>query len=158
VPPQPGGAAPLLSLTLALVRIWCGAILVWTGIPKITAGEEWTPRMLGFIGGQAPWPFWQPVLDAVVVPNAALFAVMTAWGELLLGLALILGLGTRLAGALSIVMLSAYWLTKGAHPLSPSNDILMSLALLPVIVAGAGRVLGLDGPLSRRPGWPRWIG
>lgn len=160
----PGVEAPgvpgRLAWTLTLVRVWTGLILVYTSISKLEAGPDWRGRMLGFLNGQdQTFGFYQPFLEHVVIPHAGVFAIMTAWGELLLGVALVLGLATRLSASFVVLMMLSYYLAKGAVPISPLNDILMILCMLPLIAAPGGRVGGVDGWLARRgPAWAsRWI-
>jgi uncharacterized membrane protein YphA (DoxX/SURF4 family) len=81
-------------------------------------------------------------------------ATLIAWGELLVGCCLILGLGTRLAAALAFLQALNLMLAEGSWPWTPSSSYaswaMVSLALL---IGAAGRTLGLDAFLAKR--WPR---
>ena len=71
--------------------------------------------------------------------------------ELLVGIALILGLATRYTAIAGAVMVAAFWFTKGQAFLAAQNQDSVWLMIF-IVIAGlpAGRVLGLDARLSER--------
>ena len=77
-----------------------GVVFLVAAIPKIQ--RDFTPDLVGFIEEVAlrrGHPFYQEFVRAVVLPNAEAFAVLISWGELLVGVTLILGLLTRFSAA-----------------------------------------------------------
>jgi len=86
------------------------------------------------------------------LPNAPAIAVVITWGELLVGVTLILGLLTRGSAALGI-LLSINYMLGGAWFWSPwSNDAALVAIALAVLIGAAGRTLGLDTyPLGAGP-------
>jgi thiosulfate dehydrogenase [quinone] large subunit len=98
--------------------------------------------------------FYQEFVRQVILPNATAFAGLVTWGELLVGVALVLGILTRFSAAAALLLVLNYMLAKGAWFWTPSSSdaayVAISLALL---IGGAGRTLGLDALLARR--WPR---
>jgi uncharacterized membrane protein YphA (DoxX/SURF4 family) len=90
--------------------------------------------------------------DLQTMPKAYVSAVTV--GELLLGVALLLGILTRFSAALALIVSIGYLYSAGTW-LGPSATghaahAAISIALL---VGAAGRTLGVDAVLARR--WPR---
>jgi uncharacterized membrane protein YphA (DoxX/SURF4 family) len=146
----------------AIVRILTGALFVAEGLSKTTGGfvrgefAEPARRM-----AEATFPFWKRFLEAVVLPNASVFAWLIALGELAVGVALIAGFQTRtaaVAGALlmfSIVLGAARpdpgaswgdWITAGLTP---------KLALLLFVLLASTNPAAVWSVDARRPRKPR---
>ena len=110
----------------------------------------------GFIQ-QAPLWF-QDLMRAYVVPNAELFAQLQRFGELALGLALVLGLLTNPAAIGSIVLSLAILFSQGGVQLgtglgSPellTINLLVALISLVILLSPAAKALSLDAILTRR--------
>ena len=92
------------------------------------------------------WYRW--VIEAVFLPNANALAALVSWGEVLVGLALLLGLFVNVAALAGIAMNTAFLLAGTVS--TNSTYILIELVL---IFAAAGLVWGLDGIAARRWGW-----
>ncbi len=94
--------------------------------------------------------FYKPVLSVFVQPNANVFAwaVLVCFG--ILGIALILGAFSRLAGAITLFLQINFMLARGESFLGPHSDGLMIGMELAIILAAAGRVWGIDAVLHRR--------
>ena len=142
------------GLPLALVRVFLG--ITFLGSDHGNGSPNELPGFLAFAARNA-YAGYRDFLTGVVVPHAALFATLTTIGEITVGIALILGAGTRLAGVVAIFLLANYLCAKGALPWVPSIDA-SDIALAVLIVAGAaGRRLGIDALLYRRfPNVPLW--
>jgi thiosulfate dehydrogenase [quinone] large subunit len=145
----------LARTALVLLRVYLGVIFLVAAWPKLT--EDFTPSLIGFVenvGLQRGHEFYRPFLERVVLPNAGLFASLVTWGELLVGLSLVLGLMTRLSAGAAILLSLNYMLAKGAWFWTPSsNDAAFVVISLALLIGAAGRTLGLDAVLARR--WPR---
>ena len=83
---------------IVLLRVFSGVFFTYNGFGKILRG--------GFENGlervvtsrlESSFDFFQPFLETVVLPNKVFFAVLVSWGELLIGVALMIGLATRYA-------------------------------------------------------------
>ena len=84
-----------------------------------------------------------------MLPNKAMFAAMVAWGELAVGLALIVGLATRYAAAFGAIMVLNFWFAKGAGLLAGTNhDVVWLIIFIVLGTVPAGRIAGLDDGLS----------
>ncbi|NTU85776.1 MAG: DoxX family membrane protein [Chloroflexales bacterium] len=128
---------------------------VWVGAKAGTAVTGFIQGALEKTGGDHPdvsgW--YAAFLQQVALPNAALFSYLVTFGELLVGLALILGLLTGFAAFFGGFMNASY-LFAGAVSVNPV------LLLLAVGIMLAWRVAGYWGldrwalPLLGVPGFP----
>ncbi len=134
--------------------------VVWIGAKAGTAVAGFlkgaiakSPLAAGFDPIQTPHPAvqeWYAILARdVFLPNAALFSYLIAFGELLVGLALIVGLFTRFAALMGVVMALALFLA-GAVSTLPQ---LLTIGLVITLVGTNAGYYGLDSivrPLERR--------
>ncbi len=149
---------------MAWVRILVGAVWLNGAIEKLLNPDF--PQQFaaslnagGFVTQAPPW--FQSFMQSTVVPNAELFAQIQRFGELALGLALILGLLTNPAALGSIVLSLAILLSQGGVRLgtglgSPeilTINLLVALISLLILLSPAAKALSLDEPLAR--GRPR---
>ena len=82
------------------LRLFVGASFMFAGEFKVSQGAwgaDYAPNLREFVEGnlESAYGFYRPFLESIVLPNAESFAVLTAWGELLFGLSVFLGLFTR---------------------------------------------------------------
>jgi len=137
---------------IALLRVYTGVFFLYFGVRKVLH-DNFAEGLTGFVSSnlENSVGFFRPVLESVVLPNASVFAFFVAWGEVLLGVALILGLATRYASAAGAVMVGCFWLTKGQFILDAQNHDVIWFFIL-VVLAGlhAGRTMGLDEKLASK--------
>jgi uncharacterized membrane protein YphA (DoxX/SURF4 family) len=99
------------SQALAVLRIAVGILFLIFAEYKVL-GTQFTLHggfqfwMNKFLSGGA-YPSMVPVLRGFVLPHATLFAFLTAYGELAIGLALLLGVWVRPASAAGLVFMLA---------------------------------------------------
>lgn len=154
-----------LPRTLALVRIATGLLFIVFGQFKVT-GESFVHGGLreyveGYVNQNQAVGFYKIFLVKVVLPYADWFGYLVAWGELLIGIALVAGLWVRvasLAGGLHMLSLMlASWYAPG--PDAPLWRYLAGqLAHLPLLflfllffVGRAGETWGLDASTHPTP-------
>lgn len=139
---------------LAITRVYLGVIFLVAVGPKLRS--DFTPSLTGFVSGTLPKAhpaFYQRFLEQVVLPHAHLFAVLVMVGELLVGVMLVLGIATRLAAGVALLMTLCYMLAKGQWVWSPgSSDAAFAVIAVALIVGAGGRSFGMDGMFARR--WP----
>jgi len=130
---------------LALIRVYIGYEWLTAGIGKIGGDFDAGGFIQGAIAsasGENPvvQGWWATFLEAVALPNAGLFSFLVAWGEVLVGIALILGIFTNFAALMGITMNFSF-LFSG----TVSTNAQMVLLTIFLLVAGfnAGRY-GLD--------------
>jgi thiosulfate dehydrogenase [quinone] large subunit len=146
---------------VAALRIAIGVLMLKASWGKVTSWGAWTPQ--GFLqrnlDQERTFAFFRPFVEHVALPYHQAFGWMVAWGELLVGISLIVGALTRLSAFFGLVMLFSFMWAKGlAFWVGSNYDALWILILATVMFTGAGRVLGVDRLLLRRYGnrWYLW--
>lgn len=138
---------------LAVIRVWVGWMWVSAGIEKIGSpmwtGSKAGTALTGFLqhsltlsGGPHPavQGWYAGFLRSAALPAAPFFSELVSFGELLVGIALILGCLTTFAALMGAVMNTAY-LLAGTTSTNPNMLILEVLLLTAGFNAGA---YGLD--------------
>jgi len=145
----------LARSALVILRVYLGVIFLLAALPKLQ--RDATPEFIGFMEQVAlvrGHLFYQEFVRSVVLPNAWAFAALIGWGELIVGVTLILGLLTRFSAGVALLLAFNYMVAKGAWFWSSwSNDAAFVAIALGLLIGAAGRTLGLDAILARR--WPR---
>ena len=146
---------------MAWVRILIGAVWLNGAIEKLLSPSF--PRQFaaslnagGYISQAPPW--FQDFMRGTVVPNAELVAQLIRFGELALGLALLLGLLTNLAAIGSIVMSLVILVSQGGVQLGTGLgppelldiNLLVALISLVILLSPAAKALSLDTALVHR--------
>ena len=123
--PSSDNALERNTLALAALRIAVGCLFLIFGQYKVF-GTQFTLHggfqywINKFLEGGAAYPFMAPVLKAFVLPHATAIAFLVAYGELAIGLALLLGLCVRLASAFGFVyMLTLLFSSNYPGPHAP---------------------------------------
>lgn len=165
--PGTGLATRLPGWPIAIFRIVYGLLYLDMAIQKAPwVGYGW---LRGFIEQEIAhplFPWYAAFLKDVVLPNFGFFGFQTFVVELTLGLALLLGAFTRLAGAVGFlwqlqIAIGAFNVPGEWYWIWP----LLTLPLFCFVFTGAGQVLGLDRRLApaldRRAllgaAWARWL-
>ncbi|MFV1960050.1 MAG: DoxX family membrane protein [Planctomycetota bacterium] len=178
-----------VGFALLLLRLYAGAFFLATAHWKLVQ-EGWSigEKIEAFrVDGYVPTieraiahppevfgqrlDFFAAFLRDVMLPAASWMAPAILFFEVVLGLGLVLGLGTRLLGALGFLMMLAFSLAKGGPGAAAGDPVgvcfltvrsanwPMTLILLALALGAAGRFVGLDRRLRRRmPPWLGWIG
>jgi thiosulfate dehydrogenase (quinone) large subunit len=149
---------------MAWVRILVGAVWLNGAIEKFLNPEF--PQQLaaslnagGFVSQAPPW--FQGFMRDTVVPNVETFAQLQRFGELALGIALVLGLLTNPAAIGSLLLSLTILISQGGVRLgtglgSPeflNVDLFIALISLVILLSPAAKALSLDAALTR--GRPR---
>lgn len=141
----------LKALTSKMDFVLLGGILPFIGVEP-----RWIAAMPAILARQIadnPIPWYRAFLEQTVVPNSVLFAQLTAWGEVLVGLSLATGCFAGL-GALGGLWLSVNYGLASAH-LSPASlgfHYMLVIVMLVLFLARSGRAWGLDAWIAWR--WP----
>lgn len=148
-------ADPRLSLVWLVMRLYVGyawlsagwekliqADGLWVGAKAGTAVSGYLHGALQKTGGTHPdvQGFYAWFIENVALPNVKLFSYLVTYGELLIGIALILGLFTGVAAFFG-GFLNASYLLAGTVSTNPVLFILATFLVLGWRVAG---YLGLD--------------
>lgn len=143
-------AQTLGRYALLLLRLYLGWSWLVAGWEKL-----WNPAyhgqglaVAGFLQGAlkaSPFAWYESVIATVFLPNSELFASLVTWGEMLVGVALILGLVTNLA-ALGAILMNTSFLLAG----TVSTNATYIMIELAIIFGAAGLFFGVDTILARR--------
>ena len=143
---------------LALVRVSVGVIFLFFAEYKIVGSEFVHGRFQKYIGtyvDQHQVVGWlRPILTRYVLPHPFLWARVVAWGELLIGISLVLGWWVRLSSVFGILYMFALacstWFAPGHNApywryLGNNLDHIPLLMLFLIFfVFRAGSTWGLD--------------
>lgn len=135
----------IAAALLAVIRVYIGVTWLKAGIGKLTGGFEVQGFLQGAISqaaGDHPavQGWWAAFLEGFALPNHPLFAQLVMWGEILAGIALILGLFTT-AAAFGGILMNFAFLFSGTVSTNPQMVILTIFILAAGINAGR---YGLD--------------
>jgi len=147
-----GSHAVIRLWPVLLLRVYTGVFFAWHGLGKLRRGN-FSDGMEGFLNVQSgkSFGFYQSFIDNVVLPNKALIASLVTWGELAIGVAMLLGLATRYAAVAGAFLVLNFWFAKGQGFLDGTNHDTVWLVIFVVLGAvPAGRIAGVDGGLSDR--------
>jgi thiosulfate dehydrogenase (quinone) large subunit len=155
---------------LAALRIAVGALFIIFGQYKVfgaqfTFGGGFQSWINRFLVDQAAYPFMVPVLRGFVLPHGTMIAFLVAYGELVIGLGLVLGLFVRSASVCGIIyMLSLLFSSNypGPHTAlwqyfgAALNHLVLALCFGAFAVGNADRVFALRPRFERlrRPAQP----
>lgn len=136
-----------------ILRLYAGWQWLTAGWGKINnpawTGENAGAALSGFVQhsltlAEGPHPAVQPwyawFLNNVVLPNAALWSFLVAWGEFLVGVALIVGIFTGIAALFGSFMNMNYMLAGTTS----TNPILMLIGVFLVLAWRTAGWWGLD--------------
>ena len=139
-----------------LKALWTKLDLVLLGgvFPVLAVEPRWIevmPKIAARQAAENPILWYKTFVEGTVIPHAALFASLVAWGETLVGISLILGLGAGL-GALGGLFLSLNYgiATWHVSPASQGFHYMLVVAMLVLFLARSGRAWGLDARLAQR--------
>lgn len=135
---------------IVLLRVYTGIFFLKYGWGKIM-NPDFSDGLAGFLSGQeATFGFYKPLVGFFVT-NKGLFAFLVGYGELALGIFLILGLATRYAAFAGAFMVANFWFAKGQGVLEAQNHDFVWLIIL-IVLGGlhAGRTMSLDQKLVGR--------
>jgi len=157
---------------IVLLRVVVGAWFlkaVWTKLTLAYAAgvipyPAVSPRFLAFhpkrvaeFAADNPVGWYKDFLKDTVLPHATLFATLQTYGEVVVGVGLVLGLLTGLTAAIGLVLalnygLATQWMSFGQQ----GFHLLLITSMVIFLVTGAGRLWGLDQLLLPRLKSWRW--
>lgn len=149
--------------SLAALRIGLGWLFLWAGATKI-ANPAWSAAK--YLGAAKTFPeFFHWLASPTMLPAVNL---LNEWGLALIGVALVLGVGVRIAAVAGSALMVLYYLPILDFPYPSPNAFLIDEHIIYVLAFGvlaafrAGTAWGL-GPwcaktfLAKRPTWHKWI-
>jgi len=153
------------KIVIFLLRLSLGWIFLYSAVTKIS-NPSWSAA--GLLKSAHTFPAlyqWFSTLSILPTIN-----FLNEWGQLLLGISLVLGIGVRLSSILGVVLMLLYYLPQlnfpyiGKTSYLVDEHIIYSLVLVYFAVISAGRIYGLEGwcanlPICRKiPRIRSWFG
>jgi uncharacterized membrane protein YphA (DoxX/SURF4 family) len=146
-----------LAVLLPL-RLLVAAILIIEGYQKFMGGWFHGDALLRttqtWLDAGRPYPFFLGIVKSAHA-HPKIFGSLITLGELTIGLSLGLGVVTRLASFLGVLLLGSIAASSGQGLAPPGNALLMMAILATFVFAPPGRVLGMDASLRNK--LPRWM-
>jgi thiosulfate dehydrogenase [quinone] large subunit len=138
----------IMAIGWTAMRVWLGIMWIQAGVAKLWGAENAAflhnggAGVAGFAGhGTAAYSWWGSFLHSFVVPNASWIAVLVALAEFAIGIALCLGLFTRIAAIGSLALLFTY-------VMSGTASVCAFYALFAIVILTMWRTsswIGVDG-------------
>ncbi|MDQ0256518.1 thiosulfate dehydrogenase [quinone] large subunit [Evansella vedderi] len=127
---------------LTVLRLYLGWTWMTLGWGKVTGGFSAEGYLNGVVANEAvmeQYPTYHAFIESFALPNAGVFSFMVAWGELLVGIGLLLGVLTTAAAFFGIMMNFAFMFAG-----TISSNPWMVLLTIFILAAGynAGRIGG----------------
>ena len=153
-----------LRTAVALLRITLGTIILVTWYNNLRGGLYTADGLKGFFnwlfdtggGNGSSLLIFKSYLDTAVVPIAAPFAIFQMIAELAMGVALLLGLFTRLFGLAAMFFFTNLFLSYfGGHEWIWTY-VLLFMSALTITLGAAGRKWGVDSWLFKTYGEPQF--
>jgi thiosulfate dehydrogenase (quinone) large subunit len=134
------------SFILTIFRLYLGYTWAIAGYEKVTGTFDVTGFLHGSVSkatGEHPavQTWWADFLTHVAIPNAEFFNFIVPWGELLVGLALLLGIFTTFSAFMGAIMNFAFLLSG---TVSTNPQMLLLTIFILVAWRNASRWIGLD--------------
>ncbi|UCZ54044.1 DoxX family membrane protein [Bacillus shivajii] len=132
----------IAAAILTVLRVYLGWQWLTAGWSKVTGGFDASGYLNGVVNNEAvmeQYPTYHAFIENFALANAGAFSFMVAWGELLVGLGLLLGVLTTAAVFFGMMMNFAFMFAGTVS----SNPFLILISIF-VIAAGynAGRYGG----------------
>jgi len=131
----------IISIVWAVLRIWLGYQWLHAGVEKVGnpawVGEKAGTAVAGFLNGAlakavgdhpAVQGWYAEFIEHVALPNATIFSYLVAFGEVIVGISLILGVLTYV-GLLAGALMNFNYLFAGTTSTNP-NMLLITFILL----------------------------
>jgi thiosulfate dehydrogenase (quinone) large subunit len=155
IPGAPLAATAVHAWVLLPLRLFLGLTFLDAGLGKLfspayfgSGPKSFAALAEGFAKGS---PIGGP-LRAVVLPHSYLFAVLLAVAELVVGVCALIGLASRLAAGLGLLLSVTFFLTASwqVRPFFYGADLPFAVGWLTLLLAGPGGLPSVDTILLRR--------
>jgi len=158
---------------IAILRLVVGAWFlkaVWTKLtiafafgaipyPEVSARFlAFQPKRVAEFAAGNPVAWYKDFLEGTVLPHAKLWAVLQAYGEVAVGIGLVLGLFTGLSALAGLFLavnfgLATQWMSFGQQ----GFHLLLTTSMIILLAARAGRAWGIDALILAGAGTKRWL-
>ncbi len=140
---------------IVILRLWIGYYFLQQGTRKLLRDfphSDWIGRQIGDLATIDIYSWYRSFLITIVNPHQVLFGYLITWGEIMVGLCLLLGIFTRYSSLIGLfIVLNFYFgpgMAKGGASLAQQQTFIVTLVVF--ILSNPGRTLGLDGFLFKK--------
>jgi thiosulfate dehydrogenase (quinone) large subunit len=133
------------------MRVWLGIMWIQAGWAKLWGAENSAflhhngAGVAGFAGhGKAAYTWWGSFLHSFVVPNSGWIGILVAVAEFALGIALVLGIFTRVAALGSLALLFTYVMSGTASVCA----LYALFAIVILVMWKTSSWIGVDGLIA----------
>lgn len=124
--------------------------------PMPAASQRWQtvmPKLIAKYASDNPFPAYKSFLLDTVVPHSHVFATLTAFGEVGVGIALLFGLLTPLGALVGLTQVLFYGFAVQQQSSGQQGfHVMLFSMMITFLFARAGRRWGVDAKLRER--WP----
>ena len=153
-------SAPWVAYWFAFLRVLVGYWFLHAGLTKVVFGFS----AAGYMRFASQGAITEPIMQAFSSGALLTFTELAiGWGELLIGVGLVVGALVRLASFFGAVLMAFFYVTNHdwANGMA-SGDLWGLLLFVTIALMGAGRVWGVDEWLEdtdfvRRNAWARYL-
>lgn len=140
----------LNELSLLLLRLSISYIWLTAGLGKLFNKQfiSTFPNTLAGFARDSHFDFYRDFLHTYIMPNAQVFAQLTVWGEILTGVAFLLGFPMVIAALVGMFMNLNYYLVATSAP-SQFLNIILIVSQFAAYANGAGSVWGLSARVKK---------
>ena len=150
---------------ILILRLTIGIVFLWAGLAKVLGAEPFSAA--GFLefgtSGSSGWPF--AVVEEGANPTAAFWMglagnelamtvvdFLVPFGQIAIGVALILGFATRFTAAMGFLMMALFSVAAWdfAHGVF-NQTVVLAIASMVLGVVRAGEIYGLDAIVEKQP-------
>jgi thiosulfate dehydrogenase [quinone] large subunit len=138
----------IMGVAWTAMRVWLGIMWIQAGVAKLWGAENSAflhnngAGVAGFAAHGTPaYSWWGTFLHGFVVPNSGWIGILVAVAEFTVGVALVLGLFTRVAALGSLALLFTY-------VMSGTASVCAFYALFAIVILATWRTsswIGVDG-------------
>lgn len=140
----------LSNISLLLLRLTISFIWLKAGLQKLFNPEfiSTFPNLLNGFAKDTTCELYSNFLNETVIPNAQIFAQLTIWGEILTGIAFLLGYPILIAMVAGIFMNINYYLVANSTP-SQFLNLLLIVSQFVAYANKAGSFWGLEAKFKK---------
>ncbi len=121
-------------------------------LPAATARWQGVmPKLIAKYAADNPFPWYKSFLLDTVVPNSHVFATLTAFGEVAVGISLLFGLLTPVGAFFGLLQVIFYGMAVQQQSSGQQGfHFMLATMMLTFLFARAGRTWGIDAKLRER--------
>jgi thiosulfate dehydrogenase [quinone] large subunit len=149
---------------IALARVTVGWVFLYAGLEKVLGAEPFSA--VGFLKFGTVGTTVEKVADGTIINpthdfwvalagNGTLLPIvntLVVFGEVAIGVALILGLATRFASVMGALMMGLFWIAAWDFAFGVVEyHAVLAIVTLGLGLVGAGEAFGLDGFVDQTP-------